>query len=527
VKDIAGKHPAFFLNEERSRRRQKGFSFLSAGGANTCAVRRSRIKAMVAFVAVVAVGLLVRRGLKQPGNPVALIRVVDVSGNPIPGAVVQGEGLRTKAGPFSSGWYGWPNPPRGIVTNAPVTTDARGEARIPYPRFVFEKIESGTLCLRVSHSDFVADRPERQVNDSLPQGTPIRERFDDLIARIRNKALLVEPDPIVLKKGGILKISVREAQKGSREWPLFGQVSGNSDSTSNFWARPEAGVIATRHLAEGTQVVSVVQFDQAGAAWFSDAHQVVSKPGVSVQLEVDVKRGGALRGIIDRHVPRPIKNGRVVTQITPSGHLAQDSPPGWHSWAKVNEDGRFEISSLPAGDLEVIALCQGFISTNGPGKTHMRYPQKHVLRTNDLEIEIGMEPTTRLEVTVLDDKGKPLEDAVVGTWPNVRYGEWAATIFASDLYKTEDFLRGIAPAPTMAGWMIGDFSGRSDQAGVAVLPNLPQEVRQFSVQHPTFGLPVTDQGRKEREATVTLRVGVTNYVTVQLERLDQKPITHR
>src|SRR3954470_13385162 len=254
---------------------------------------------MVAIVAVVAVSLGVLRGLNQPGNPVALIRVLDVSGHPIPGAVVQGEGLRTKPGPFVSGWYGWPNPPRGTVTNTPVTTDARGEARIPYPRFVFEKIESGTLCLRVSHPDFVAERPERQVDTGPPAGTPIRERFQDLIARIRNKRLIVEPKPIVLKKGGILKISVRETQKGSRDWPLFGQVSGNSDSTSNFWVRPEPGMLATRRLAEGTQVVSVVQFDPAGAAWFSEAHRVISKPGVGVQLEVDLKRGVALRGIID------------------------------------------------------------------------------------------------------------------------------------------------------------------------------------------------------------------------------------
>jgi hypothetical protein len=271
----------------------------------------------------------------------------------------------------------------------------------------------------------------------------------------------------------------------------------------------------------------VVQFDRSGAAWFSDAHQVVSKPGAAVELQVDLKRGVALRGTIDSKVPRPIKNGRVVAEITPSGHLRQDSPPGWHSWAKVKEDGRFEIPSLPAGDLEVVALCQGFISTNGPGQSHMRYPQRHVLGTNDLEIEIGMEPTTRLEVTVLDNNGKPLADALVGTWPNVRYGEWAATIFASDLYKTADLLRGVRPTPTMGDWMIADFSGKSDQSGIAILPNLPPEVRQFSVQHAKFGLPVVDQGRKERTAEVRLRVGVTNYVTVKLEPLDQAPITHR
>jgi len=81
---------------------------------------------MLVLVSAVAVGFVVWGALTQPENPVALIRVLDATGNPVSGAVVQAEGLRTKPGPFASGWYGLPNPPRGTVTNAPVTTDARG-----------------------------------------------------------------------------------------------------------------------------------------------------------------------------------------------------------------------------------------------------------------------------------------------------------------------------------------------------------------------------------------------------------------
>ena len=36
-------------------------------------------------------------------------------------------------------------------------------ARVPYPKYVFERIETGTLCLSVNHPDFVPDRPERIV----------------------------------------------------------------------------------------------------------------------------------------------------------------------------------------------------------------------------------------------------------------------------------------------------------------------------------------------------------------------------
>ena len=50
----------------------------------------------------------------------------------------------------------------------------------------------------------------------------------------------------------------------------------------------------------------------------------------------------------------------------------------------MQADGTFGFNSLPEGELEIVALADGFVSTNGPGQAHMRYPQKHRLGTNDL-----------------------------------------------------------------------------------------------------------------------------------------------
>ena len=57
----------------------------------------------------------------------------------------------------------------------------------------------------------------------------------------------------------------------------------------------------------------------------------------------------------------------------------------------MQADGSFVLSSLPEGELEITALADGYVSTNGPGQFHMRYPQTHVLSANDLVISIGME----------------------------------------------------------------------------------------------------------------------------------------
>src|ERR1051325_10180293 len=153
-------------------------------------------------LAVFAVLALVLGALiaTAPNHPVALIRVVDSSGTPVAGAVIKPEGLRTKPGPYVSGWYTW-MPMANGVPNPPVTTDKDGFARVPYPKFVFEQIETGTLCLSVSHPDFVPDRPERTVATAPPAGAPWRGRMDDLWKRIQNKVLLARPDPIVLRKG--------------------------------------------------------------------------------------------------------------------------------------------------------------------------------------------------------------------------------------------------------------------------------------------------------------------------------------
>jgi hypothetical protein len=159
----------------------------------------------------------------------------------------------------------------------------------------------------------------------------------------------------------------------------------------------------------------------------------------------------------------------------------------------------------------------------------MRYPQKHVLGTNDIEITIGMEPTARLEVRVTDDKGNPLKDARVSTWPNVRYGEWLATILAGDCYNTADLIRDGPPAKPGVWWQpVPDFQGTSDSSGLAIIPNLPVDVKDFSVEHPRFALPAVSfpGGEKRRQAAITLIPGQTNRVAVRLEPGNESPITH-
>src|SRR5262245_54586155 len=204
----------------------------------------------MAGVAIVVIGIVIWRSFAKPQRPVALLRVVDAAGLPIPGATLKREGVRTKPGSYSSGWYGWAPEVRG-VTNAPVVTDSKGEASIEFPKYVFEKVETGVVCLSVEHPDFVTIRPERVVDASLPENAPLRARVTDVLGRfVKNQPLTAMPDPIVMKKGGILKISVPPELRVAPDAPLWGQVREWNYDTS-FWIHPGPGMIATRRLAEG------------------------------------------------------------------------------------------------------------------------------------------------------------------------------------------------------------------------------------------------------------------------------------
>ncbi|MDB6112314.1 MAG: hypothetical protein JWR69_4064, partial [Pedosphaera sp.] len=402
-------------------------------------------------------------------------------------------------------------------------------AHVPYPKYVFERIETGTIICSFSHPDFVPDRPERVMATAPPAGAPWRMWFDELWGRVQHKALIAHVDPVVLQKGATLKLSLRPGSGAPSGVPLYAQLSVGRDQETNFWLRPEPGVMVTHRLAPGLQTVRAVQVETNGTVWFSDVKSLTAVSGQTNELVVDLQRGVAVHGQLDGTVPRPVRNGRVVAHVWPSGLRPQDSPPQWHAWTTNREDGSFDFVSLPPGDLEIVVLCDGFVSTNTPGASSMHYPQKHRLGTNDLAVMIGMEPTARLEVMVTDDKGKPLKGAHVGTWPNVQYGAWAATILAGDRYNMAELL--VPRTATDFGYWskpVSDFEGTTDGSGVAVLANLPKEVKEFNVEHDQFILPaaVAVGGQKRREATVSLKAGQTNHASVALEPKGRSAIAH-
>ncbi len=485
---------------------------------------------MLLVSAVTAVVLLfVWAILTVPPHPVALLRVVDAAGKPIAGAVIVPDGLRPKAG-AADGHYSWRSAELG-VTNSPVVTDADGCTHVPYPKYVTERIETGEISFTVNHPDYVSDRPFRKVATTPPAGAPWKIWWANLRDRLRRRTLIARPEPVVLQQGAVLLISAsRDAGEPPLDSPLFAQVSGEWPADTNYWVRPEPGVLLTRRLAPGLQLFRALRFDTNGTIWFSEIINVKAVTGQTNKFDVTLKPGTTLHGRLDDSVPRPVTNGRVIAHVSQPGGQSGTDPPGWHAWSTIRADGSFDVPSLPPGKLGIVALCDGFVSTNGRGTSGtFTYPQIHWLKAKDLNVVVGMQPTARLEVTVLDPVGKPLKGATVSTWPNVLYEQWGSTILASDCYNSAAAFRE-PPLPRDPDWSraVPGFQGETDDQGVAGLANLPDQVSEFAVEHPEFALPAikTPWGDKRRYAPITLTAGITNHATVQMEKRDESPIKH-
>lgn len=485
------------------------------------------VVAAALFLALLLCGLT----FHAPKYRIARIRVVDATGRPIPDAKVKPESLITKPDQRVEGNWGW----NDSVPNDPVSTDKDGYARVPYSHYIFEKIETGSIQLSISHPDYVFDQVERVVSDAPLDRARWRVWLEYFWGRIKQKKFVVRPDPVVLQRGAILKLVVRPDSLGPRNTPLFAQITfgpGRADPETNFWTRPGSGVLMTRRLWGGPCSLRAIRFDSQGWAWFGDVIQVQMVSGQTNEVVVDLKRGVALRGQLDASTPRPIANGRVIVDAWPVG--GNPYGPEWHAWRTIAQDGTFIIGSVPEGELEIVAQCDGFISASGPGNPKIRHPQKHFVGTNGLTINIGMEQAARLEVHVTDDKGKPLKDAHVKTRSNNLNGRFSAVVRAADLYNTADLVLSKVSAWAVYGeFSVVDFEDTTDSSGLAILPSLPADVTSFYVDHPQFELPKvtnffspTARGITYVTPKFNLVVGTTNRVSVQLVPRGPSPFSH-
>ena len=122
-------------------------------------------------------------------------------------------------------------------------------------------------------------------------------------------------------------------------------------------------------------LLRVAEFPEKGPLLFSDLVDLKKHVEDPITLDLALKPGVRVKGRLNAQVPRPIKNGRVVAGIQ-TGHNDYGNKWMWHAMATIAADGTFLFESLPPDEnLQLIALCDGWVSTSPTRAEVMKYAE--------------------------------------------------------------------------------------------------------------------------------------------------------
>ena len=435
----------------------------------------------------------------KPKSPMLTqqVLVVDPDGKPVEDATVTPRGMRTKIERGS--WWGWNKDYHGPQPE--IKTGADGIAEVPYPQYVHEKLECGTLNYNVTHDDFVPFDSDRGVAD--------------------------DPAKIKLERGYRIAATAVHAETGEKiKTDLYAVASGY---TPRQWKLHANGMLVSPVFAKKQSTLRILQVVDGVPKLYSESIEVEPDDKSRVLLkDVKLSSGVRVEGKLDDSVERPIKNGIVAATIKRKSKKSDDwaSTWGWNSKATINEDGTFVFESLPPGEvLQMISICDGWVAAPPnqgevlrffPKETRARgmvTPQLIELKGEKVEPVIEMEKTTSVEVTVFDPSGEPLEGATVVMWPNQYWFDGGSQI-VGDAYSTVEFLYKTR-TEKFEYERTNRFKSKTDKNGVAVIPNLPADrTESLAVAHKKYEQPISGRGRQLR---VNLKTDRIAKVTVKMQ----------
>ena len=129
-----------------------------------------------------------------------------------------------------------------------------------------------------------------------------------------------------------------------------------------IWADDENGGRRTGGASDGTWQTMLVKPQDDSVTLFSSVLPLRVRPSQAVKIRnIRMTPGTRLIGTLSDNVPRPVKNGYVVTTTVPkpAGNSWDKEDPSlsWMQWEQIAGDGSFELSSIPqGGEIQVIAL---------------------------------------------------------------------------------------------------------------------------------------------------------------------------
>lgn len=440
---------------------------------------------------------------KKPELLMLQVLVVDPDGHPIENATVQPTGLRTKVEPGSH--WGWSEELLGPLPK--VQTNAEGIVELPYPKYVIEEIEVGTVTVSVDHPDFVSFREDRSIED--------------------------KPAKVELKIGFRIAATAIDAETGnSIKADLYGLVSG--DSRLDEWKLSENGNLVSPVFEPNKTWFRIIKTVPGEPNLFSELIEVDPTDRSRVLLrDVKLSKGTRVAGRLDDSVPRPIRNGQVAATIVRRGSDGQEfnwkSKWMWYDRATIEEDGTFVFESLPTGEvLQLIPVCDDWVPVN-PTKddiipffpeaaermvTTFSQPQLFRLDAPLVEPILKMAPATSVRVTVVDQAGKPMSGVEVASWPNQIWFDGGSNILGNAYSMSEWLVESRQNVSRNIG-RENRYYAKTDEQGVAVIHSMPTGRTEGLVAlMKGYQMPLNGT---ERDLRIDLKPGVVTEVTIKLQ----------
>jgi hypothetical protein len=297
-------------------------------------------------------------------------------------------------------------------------------------------------------------------------------------------------------------------------------------STSE-WKRtisPEGALVLPR-LPAGTEYLQLVHLPDDAPAMFSDVKTLELEDGKQYKIRFELKPSVRVEGRLEGPVARPVKNGRVIASILQPSGPVQGSSLRWHAATTMRIDGSFVFESMPRGNLQVIALCDGAMAESGEppefatdnerqsGSRFFSRPQVFTLIEDTTRIVLKMTPTADCLLRINGPDGQPVAGAKCSFWPNVGWWGGGSQIYCEPFYNTVDLLKD----PDGTRKLFGEFqlfSAETNAQGEALIRNLPSKASGFVVQHDTLQLPGKEGAYTEKK--IALQAGQRKEVTMRL-----------
>jgi len=258
------------------------------------------------------------------------MKVVRPNGKPIPGAEIFVSGLR--AIKESASAYSNSQKPTLVVT------DANGMARVPYPTFVIENMETGAIIYEVTHPNFVDFKSESSSLDASIQ--------------------------VMMEAGRHLELSLIDAQSRPVTKDVFFLQASNPLSE---WNSVGDGVFRSPPLGPSESPLLAIARSR-DSFLFSDLIKLPSFTKDDVKLvDIRLTPGRKLSGRLSDNVPRPVHNGKVGLTIAASDSAKPTYAQCtfWIDFVDIQEDGTFEFESIPRNfDVQLLATCNDWVSVS-------------------------------------------------------------------------------------------------------------------------------------------------------------------